>query len=130
MVGKPAWALTSGHVHGVEAGQQDATQLAVTLHLAQPVVAVEVVTEVRPLHVGHNHTVQVPAGVRACVVMLDPGAETDTRTVTGRTETTPLPYQYPNVCSQERFNHFDVVVTLPLQPQCPYLQSGDSLQGG
>lgn len=79
-MGKPAWALTSGHVHGVEAGQQVATPLAVTLHLAQPVVAVEVVTEVRPLHVGHNHTVQVPAGVQTCVVMLDPGVQKQTPT--------------------------------------------------
>lgn len=92
MAGRPASALTSGHVHGVEAGQQVPAPLAVTLHITQPVVAVEVVTEVRPLHVGHNHMVQVPAGIQACVVVLDPEAEVDTHTVTGGAEATPLPY--------------------------------------
>ena len=75
--------LTSRHIHGVEAGQQVTAPLAITLHFAQPVVAVEVVAEVRPLHVGHNHAVQVPAGVQACVVMLYPGPEADTHTISG-----------------------------------------------
>lgn len=58
-----ASTLTSGHVHGVEAGQQVTAPLAVTFHLAQPVVAVEVVAEVGPLHVSDNHMIQVPAGI-------------------------------------------------------------------
>lgn len=89
--GETTPALTSGHVHGVKAGQQVTAPLAVAFHLAKPVVAVEVVTEVRPLHVGHDHPVQVPAGVQACVVVFDPGAETDTRIITGRQETMPFP---------------------------------------
>ena len=125
------WTLTSGHVHGVEAGQQVTAPLAITLHFAQPVVAVEVVTEVRPLHVGHNHTVQVPAGVQACVVMLDPGPEADTHTITSKTETTPLPYRNPpNVFSKRRFNRSESVISLSLRLQFPHLKNGDSLQDG
>lgn len=46
----------------------------------------------RPLHVGHDHVVQVPAGIQARVVMLNPEAEAKAHTITGRTETAPLPY--------------------------------------
>lgn len=68
----PDSALTSGHVHGVEAGQQVTAPLAIPLHLAQPVVAIEVISEVWPFHVGHYYSVQVPAGIQTRVVMLNP----------------------------------------------------------
>lgn len=55
--GQTSLALTSGYVHGVEASQQVTAPLAVAFHLAQPAVAVEEVTEVRPIRVGHNHAV-------------------------------------------------------------------------
>lgn len=87
---RQGWLLTSGHVHGVEAGQQVPAPLTVTLHLAQPVVAVEVVAEMRPLHVGHYNSVQVPAGIQACVIMLDPGARSQNPHFTGRTQMLPL----------------------------------------
>lgn len=108
LAGRPASALTSGHVHGVEAGQQVTAPLAVTFHLAQPAVAVEVVAEVRPLHVGHNHTIQVPAGVQTCIVVLDPGMEADTCTSLAEQRRHPfhtgipkclLPGGVPSFCS-------------------------------
>lgn len=101
MAGRPALALTSGHVHGVEAGQQVTAPLAVSFHLAQPGVAVEVVAEVRPLHVGHDHAIQVPAGVQACVVVLDPGAEADTHTSLAEQRRHPFHTRIPR-CSLQR----------------------------
>ena len=120
------WTLTSRHIHGVEAGQQVTAPLAISLHFAQPVVAVEVVAEVRPLHVGHNHAVQVPAGVQACVVMLYPGPEADTHTISGMTETMPLPYWHPPCFLRAEVQ----LLWLSLRLQFPHLKNGDSLQGG
>lgn len=87
--GQTKAALTSGHVHGVEAGQEVTAPLTVTLHLAQPVVTVEVIAEVRPLHVRHYNSVQVPAGIQACVIMLDPEARSQQPHFTSRTKMLP-----------------------------------------
>lgn len=121
MADRPGTALTSGHIHGVEAGQQVPAPLAVTFHLAQPVVAVEVVTEVRPLHVGHNDTVQVPAGVQACVVMLDPGAKQTPTLSWAELRQRPFHAEIPKGLLQREVQSFVVVATLPLKPQFPHL---------
>lgn len=128
MAGRPALALTSGHVHGVEAGQQVTAPLAVSFHLAQPGVAVKVVAEVRPLHVGHYHTIQVPAGVQACVVVLNPGAEADTHTSLAEQRRHPFHTRIPR-CSLQRGVPSVLVVALPLKPQFPHLQNGNTVQG-
>lgn len=43
-----------------------------------------------PLHVSHYNSVQVPAGIQACVIMLDPGVRSQHPHFTGRIEMLPL----------------------------------------
>ena len=73
----PAWP-TFWDVHGVEAAQQVPDKQVVGLLAAQPVVAGEIEAQMGPVHVGHHHPVQEPAGVHPCVVVLDPGESTIT----------------------------------------------------
>lgn len=68
---------TFGDVHGVQAAQQVSDVQVVPLLPAHPVVAGEVEAQVRPVHVGHHHPVQEPAGVHPRVVVLDPAGGGD-----------------------------------------------------
>lgn len=63
---------TFGDVHGVQAAQQVSDVQVVPLLPAHPVVAGEIEAQVGPVHVGHHHPVQEPAGVHPRVVVLDP----------------------------------------------------------
>lgn len=63
---------TFGDVHGVQAAQQVSDVQVVPLLPAHPVVAGEREAQVRPVHVGHHHPVQEPAGVHPRVIVLDP----------------------------------------------------------
>lgn len=60
-------------IHGVQAAQQVSDKQVVSLLPAQPVAAGEIVAQMWPVHVGHHHPVQEPAGAHPCVVVLDPG---------------------------------------------------------
>ncbi len=62
---------TFGHVHGVHATQQVSDIKAVSLHFTEPVVTGKVEPQVRPDHIRHHHSVQEPAWVHACIVMLN-----------------------------------------------------------
>ena len=60
-------------VHGVQAAQQVPDKQFVTLLPTQPVVAGKIEAQMGPVHVGHHHPVQEPAGVHPRVVVLNPG---------------------------------------------------------
>ncbi len=63
-------------IHGVQAAQQVPDKQVVSLLPTQPVVAGEIEAQMGPVHVGHHHPVQEPAGVHPCVVVLDPEEST------------------------------------------------------
>lgn len=64
-------------VHGVQAAQQVSDVQVVPLLPTHPVVAGEIEAQVRPVHVGHHHPVQEPAGIHPRVVVLDPAGTTE-----------------------------------------------------
>lgn len=68
---------TFGYVHGVYAAQQVSDVKAISLYLTEPVITSKIEPQMRSNHIRYHDSVQEPAGIKASVVMLNPG-ETET----------------------------------------------------